>query len=91
MQAMAGGACVVADDRLLVRRDFNGSASPAGDTALLFDWGDPRAARAAVDARLGDLDGSLAMARRGRELVERTCLWEHRIEGMLEKKGLVVR
>jgi len=84
MQAMAGGACVVADDRLLVRRDFNGVSSPSGDTAASFDWGDGSAARSAVEARLRDVEGSVAMALRGRGLVERTCLWEHRVEGMVE-------
>ncbi len=84
MQAMAGGACVVADDRLLVRRDFNGSASPAGDTTKLFDWGDPNAARSAADTQLADPQASLAMAKRGRELVEARCLWEHRVDAMVD-------
>lgn len=84
MQAMAGGACVVADDRLMVRKDFNGSASPAGDTAKLFDWGNPMAARSAVDSQLADTPASLAMAIRARQLVEARCLWEHRVEAMVE-------
>jgi hypothetical protein len=84
MQAMAGGSCVIADDRLLVRRDFNGAASPAGDTVRLFDWGDPNAARAAADAQLADPQGSLNMAKRSRELVERTCLWTHRVKAMVD-------
>ncbi len=91
MQAMAGGACVVADDRLLVRRDFNGAASPSGDSARLFDWANPQEARAAVDAQLGDVEGSVAMAQRGRALVEKRCLWEHRVDGMVEWLGLVGR
>jgi len=83
MQAMAGGSCVVTDDRLLVRRDFNGAASPDGDTTCLFDWSDPNAAREAVDSKLMDIDGALAMAKRGRALVESSCLWEHRVAGMV--------
>lgn len=78
MQAMAGGACVVADDRLLVRRDFN----VPQQTATLFDLSDPQAARRAVDGALADPDASVEQARRGRELVERTCLWEHRLDGL---------
>ena len=78
MQAMAAGACVVADDRLLVRRDFN----LPEQTATLFDLSDQHAARAAIDAALADPDASLAQAIRGRELVERKCLWEHRLEGL---------
>ncbi len=85
MQAMAGGSSVVCDDRLLVRRDFNKSTATnaAGSTAALFDWGDPLAARAAVDQQLADPDAALAMARRGREHVENTCLWEHRVDDMI--------
>jgi hypothetical protein len=85
MQAMAGGACVVADDRLLVRRDFNGAASRGGDTCVLFDWGNPEGARAAVDARLQDSEGSLKMAMRGRAHVEARCLWVHRARKMVER------
>jgi len=85
MQAMAGGASVVCDDRLLIRRDFN-KATPdntSGPTATLFDWGNPSAARAAVDQQLADPQAALAMARRGREHVENTCLWEHRVDDMI--------
>ena len=85
MQAMAGGSSVVCDDRLLIRRDFNKSTATndAGPTAKLFDWGDPDAARAAVDQQLTDPETALAMARRGREHVESTCLWEHRVDDMV--------
>ncbi len=85
MQAMAGGSCVVTDDRLLVRRDFNKATdqNAAGHTAKLFDWSDPFAARAAADQQLADPETALAMARRGREHVENTCLWEHRVDGMM--------
>ena len=76
MQAMASGACVVADDRLLVRRDFK-------DCCTLFDWSKPEFARRAVDRALGDAAGSVEMARRGRALVEARCLWEHRVGVML--------
>jgi len=84
MQAMAGGSSVVCDDRLLIRRDFNKSTATnaEGPTAKLFDWGDPVAARAAVDQQLADPQAALAMARRGREHVESTCLWEHRVDDM---------
>jgi len=86
MQAMAGGACVVADDRLLIRQDFNGSMSKesANPTAKLFDWSGTNiaAARAAVDHQLANPKESLAMAIRGREHVERSCLWEHRVDEM---------
>ncbi|MFK7758944.1 MAG: glycosyltransferase [Phycisphaerales bacterium] len=88
MQAMAGGACVVADDRLLVRHDFNGSMSAgagAEPTAKLFDWSgnNPGAAREAVEYQLANPHESLAMAKRGRALVEKTCLWEHRVDQMV--------
>ncbi|MFG0246099.1 MAG: glycosyltransferase [Phycisphaerales bacterium JB052] len=76
MQAMASGACVVADDRLLVRRDFK-------DCCTLFDWSKPEFARQAVDRALGDAPGSVEMARRGRALVESRCLWEHRVGVMM--------
>ncbi len=84
MQAMAGGACVVADDRLLVRRDFNGAASPGGDSVRLFDWANLEQCRAAIEGQLGDVEGSVAMARRGRMLVEQRCLWSHRVDAMVE-------
>ncbi len=87
MQAMAGGACVVADDRLLVRHDFNGTMTqdPPNPTAKLFDWSGTNiaAAREAVDHQLANPEESLAMARRGREHVEQTCLWEHRVDQMV--------
>ena len=86
MQAMAAGACVVADDRLLVRRDFN-LPEP---TATLFDWSDPGAARRAVDAALADPDASLARARRGRDHVERRCLWSHRVDAILSDEHRLV-
>ena len=76
MQAMAGGACVVADDRLLVRRDFK-------DSCLVFDWTNPEHARAAVDGAVDDPDAAIEIARRGRMRVEESCLWEHRVETML--------
>ncbi len=79
MQAMAAGSCVVADDRLLVRRDFNKGAQ----TATLFDWSDPYAARRAVDATLSDPDAAIEQARRGRALAEQRCLWEHRVDTLL--------
>ncbi|MBL4810650.1 MAG: glycosyltransferase family 1 protein [Phycisphaerales bacterium] len=85
MQAMAGGSSVVCDDRLLIRRDFNKvtTTNAAGLTAKLFDWGDRAAARVAVDQQLADPEAALAMARRGREHVENTCLWEHRVDDMI--------
>ena len=76
MQAMAGGCCVVADDRLLVRRDFPGVAR--------FDWGDPAGARSAVDAQLSTPAQSLEMGKRGRAFVEGSCLWEHRVGEVFE-------
>ncbi len=84
MQAMAGGASVVADDRLLIRRDFNGSASPAGDTVKLFDWSNPTAARTTIDTQLANPNESLEMARRSRTHVEKTCLWEHRLQTLTQ-------
>ncbi len=83
MQAMAGGASVLCDDRLLVRRDFN-KAAGSGPTARLFDWGDPDGARNAVDQQLADPESAIAMARRGRVHVENTCLWEHRVDDIAD-------
>ncbi len=83
MQAMAGGACTVCDDRLLVERDF-----PAGSHTR-FDWADFSNARAAVDERLGDLAGLVETARAGREHVELSCLWEHRVEAMIASAEVV--
>lgn len=79
MQAMAAGACVVADDRLLVRREFNQGAQ----TATLFDWSDPFAARRAVDATLSDPTAALEQAKRGRTLAEQSCLWENRVQDFI--------
>lgn len=76
MQAMGGGAAVVADDRLLARRDFK-------DACLLFDWSQPNHAREAIERVLGDADAGLAMAQRGRDHVETYCLWTQRIQTML--------
>lgn len=87
MQAMAGGACVVADDRMMVRHDFNGSmsATPTSPTAKLFDWSGTNlnAARQAIEYQLAHPDKSLDMARRGRIHAEKTCLWEHRVDQMM--------
>lgn len=77
MLAMAAGAATVSDDRLLVRRDFPG-------VAALCNAGQPATARAVCERLLADPDGSIEMARRGRALVEQRCLWEHRVEGLLE-------
>ena len=87
MQAMAGGACVVADDRMMVRHDFNGSmsATPTSPTAKLFDWSGTNlnAARQAIEYQLAHPHESLEMARRGRIHAEKTCLWEHRVDQMM--------
>lgn len=87
MQAMAGGACVVADDRMMVRHDFNGSmaATSENPTASLFDWSGTNLsnAREKIEYQLAHPAESLAMARRGREHVENTCLWEHRVDQMM--------
>lgn len=87
MQAMAGGACVVADDRMMVRHDFNGtmSANSESPTAKLFDWSGTNiaSAREAIDYQLAHPEESLEMAKRGRAHVENTCLWEHRVEAMM--------
>jgi len=80
MQAMAGGACVVADDRILLRRDFNRPET----TATLFDLKHDRGARHAIEAHLSDPDGSVEQARRGRKLVEHRCLWTHRLGALLD-------
>jgi glycosyl transferase family 1 len=86
MQAMAGGACVVADDRFMVRHDFNGSMaeSHTDPTATLFDWSMNKLpeTRAKIDELLANPDRALAQARRGRVHVENTCLWEHRVDQM---------
>jgi Glycosyl transferases group 1 len=86
MQAMAGGACVVADDRLMVRHDFNGSMSAehTDPTATLFDWSGTNLhqAREKIDALLAQPDVALKQAIRGRMHAERTCLWEHRVDQM---------
>lgn len=87
MQAMAGGACVVADDRMMVRHDFNGTMSANSEfpTAKLFDWSGTNiaAAREAIDYQLAHPQESLEMAKRGRLLAEKTCLWEHRVDAMM--------
>ena len=89
MQAMAGGAAVIADDRILIARDFNGpnaiqhTGNDKGPSATLFDWANPTAARAAADQLLADPDTALALARRGRTLVENKCLWEHRVDELI--------
>tara|TARA_R110002073_G_scaffold104622_4_gene236641 strand:+ start:336471 stop:337682 length:1212 start_codon:yes stop_codon:yes gene_type:complete len=86
MQAMAGGACVVADDRLMVRHDFNGSMSAehTDPTATLFDWSGTNLhqAREKIDELLAQPDVALKQAIRGRMHAERTCLWEHRVDQM---------
>lgn len=86
MQAMAGGACVVADDRLMVRHDFNGSmaATHTNPTATLFDWSGTNLhnAREKIDELLAQPDVALEQARRGRMHAENTCLWEHRVDQM---------
>jgi Glycosyl transferases group 1 len=90
MQAMAGGACCVVDDRILVRRDFARTPDPddpqqTGESAVLFDWRNVANARNAVDSLLGDPDRMVAIGRRGRGLVEARCLWEHRVEQILHQ------
>lgn len=80
MLAMGAGAAAVSDDRLLVRRDFPGVAD-------LYDAARPASAREACDRLLADPDGALDMARRGRAWVEQRCLWEHRVDGLLELAG----
>lgn len=72
MLAMAAGSAAVSDDRLLVRRDFAGVCG-------LYDAARPDSARAACDRLLGDPDAAVAMAGRGRALVEERCLWRHRV------------
>lgn len=76
MQAMGSGAAVIADDRLMVRRDFK-------DTCEVFDWSHPSHAREAIDRVLSRPDKGLEMGKRGRSFVEQRCLWKHRIETML--------
>ena len=86
MQAMAGGACVVADDRMMVRQDFNGSMdeSSSNQTASLFDWSiaNLQNLRKKIDELLAQPGIALDQARRGRIHVENTCLWEHRVDQM---------
>lgn len=87
MQAMAGGACVVADDRIMVRHDFGASLTQSTETstAKLFDWSGTNlnAAREAIDYQLAHPEESLEMAKRGRLHAEKTCLWEHRVDPMI--------
>lgn len=87
MQAMAGGACVVADDRMMVRHDFNGSMSATSEspTAKLFDWSGTNlsSVRELIDYQLAHPEESLEMAKRGRLHAEETCLWEHRVDAMM--------
>lgn len=72
MLAMAAGSAAVSDDRLLVRRDFAGACG-------LYNAARPESARSACDRLLGDTDAAVAMAARGRALVEEKCLWRHRV------------
>jgi hypothetical protein len=76
MQAMAAGACVLADDRLLVRRDFK-------DCCTLFDWSIAQNARQPIEDLLADNEICAKQARRGRAHVEAKCLWSHRVESLL--------
>lgn len=71
--AMAAGCATVCDDRLLVR-------STLGDAVACFDAADPRAAHDRVRGLLDDPSACQQLARRGRALVERAHLWEHRLD-----------
>ncbi len=83
MQAMAAGCAVVADDRLLVRRDFNSPSNPAGPTVKLFDWSNPANARAAVDSVLADPASAVGMATNARVHAEQNCLWTNRTKAIV--------
>lgn len=76
MQAMAAGCAVVADDRLLVRRDFN--PNPQSPTTKIFDWTSPANARPVIDTLLTNPTESLALAKRARTHAESHCLWTNR-------------
>lgn len=72
---MAAGCACVADDRMLVRRDFGSD----GGTVRLFDGASPEGAREAVEALFKDPGALEACARRGRALVAGHHLWMHRL------------
>ena len=73
--SMGAGCASVADDRLMVRREF-----AVGEELLVHAPGDAEDARARVERLLGDREMRVEMARRGRDAVARGHLWEHRLD-----------
>lgn len=71
--AMAGGCACVADDRALLRAEV-------GEACRVFDAAEPDQAAQLADELLNDADGRARLGREGRELVERSHLWKHRLE-----------
>lgn len=73
--SMGAGCATVADDRLMVRREFR-----VGEELLVHAPGDAGDARAQVERLLGDEGLRVEMARQGREAVARGHLWENRLD-----------
>jgi hypothetical protein len=85
MLALAAGCAAVSDDRLMIRRDFVGEPTCVG----LYDAGRPATARGCVEKMLGNPEAAIAMARTGRAVVEQRHLWEHRVETILARPGVM--
>lgn len=77
MLAMGAGCAAVSDDRLLVRRDF-------ANLCAIYNAGDPATARAACEHLLANPDRAQSLARAGRAHAERSCLWRHRVDSIIE-------
>ncbi len=79
--ALAAGCATVADDRLMIRREF--ASAGVGACVSLFDAHGPESpmrCRAAVDELLNNAGRRHAMASAGRAIVERAHLWHHRTD-----------
>lgn len=72
--SMASACASVCEDRYLVRQHFT------HEHCATFSPADPNAHRVAIESLLSDQDRLHTLAASGREVVEQSHLWEHRVE-----------
>lgn len=81
--SMASGCATIAEDRVVLRREFAKVGDAEASGLVLYNSGDPERVFTLAEGLLADPLACAAMGRSGRARIASAHLWQHRICGVL--------
>ncbi|MGE0365606.1 MAG: glycosyltransferase [Phycisphaerales bacterium] len=81
--SMASGCATIAEDRVVLRREFGSDGHAESSGLALYDARVPERARELAETMLADPSACAVMGYAGRERIAAAHLWRHRVRGIL--------